>query len=104
MDADGSQGFLPALIKKYLANANSDLELLASSVQRGDAARFGKIAHRLKSSSANLGAMNLASICKELEVAGRAEQIEGADTLLTAIKSEYERVDQVLGQEIRNTV
>ncbi len=102
MDADGSGGFLRQLIDKYLANSSADLGHLAANVRSGDAEGLGKTAHRLKSASANLGAMMLASICKELETAGRSGQLDGAERLLAAIGSEYERVRQALIQEVRD--
>jgi len=102
MDADGSEGFLRQLIDKYLARSNDDLEHLASSLRSGDAEGLGKTAHRLKSASANLGAMTLASICKELETAGRSGQLDGAERRLAAIRSEYERVSQALSREVRD--
>ncbi len=102
MDAEGPEGFLRSLIDKYLVNSNADLEHLVSSVRNGDAEGLGKTAHRLKSASANLGAMTLASICKELETAGRSRQIGGAERLLGAIQSEYERVSMALSREIQD--
>jgi HPt (histidine-containing phosphotransfer) domain-containing protein len=103
MDTDGSGGFLRQLVDKYLANSSADLDRLASSVHSGDAEDLRKTAHRLKSASANLGAMILASICKELETAGRSGHIDGAERLLAAIRSEYGRVTQALTREIRDT-
>jgi CheY-like chemotaxis protein len=102
MDADGSGGFLRQLIDKYLANSSTDLEHLETSVRSRDAEGMGKTAHRLKSASANLGATILASICKELETAGRSGQLDGAERLLAAIGSEYERVSQALTREVRD--
>jgi signal transduction histidine kinase/CheY-like chemotaxis protein/HPt (histidine-containing phosphotransfer) domain-containing protein len=103
MDTDGSGGFLRQLTDKYLANSSADLDRLASGVRSGDAEDLRKTAHRLKSASANLGAMILASICKELETAGRSGHLDGAERLLAAIRSEYERVTQALTRETRET-
>jgi CheY-like chemotaxis protein len=102
MDADGSGGFLRQLIDKYLANSSADLDHLASSVRSGDAEALGKTAHRLKSASANLGAMVLSSICKDLETAGRSGELDGAERLVAAIRSEYERVSRALTREVRD--
>ena len=101
MDVDGPGGFLKSLIEKYLANANVDLENLQSNLRNGDAESLGKTAHRLKSASANLGAMVLATLCKELETAGRSGQLDGAQELLAALTSEFTRVSEALAQEAR---
>jgi two-component system sensor histidine kinase/response regulator len=41
-----------------------------------------KAAHALKSSSANVGAEQLATLCRELEALGRKETVDGAKPLL----------------------
>ena len=46
----------------------------------------------LKSSSANIGALHLASLCRELETAARAGTLDGASRMLPAIEAEYEGV------------
>ena len=99
MDADGSGAFLRQLAVKYLASSSADLEALADSVASGDAEAVGKTAHRLKSASANLGAMTLSAICRELETAGRAGRVGDAEPLVDAARSEYRRVSDALHQE-----
>ena len=42
-------------------------------------------AHTLKSTSANLGAVALAALCKELETMGRQARSDGADEILVEI-------------------
>jgi len=41
-------------------------------LETGDAETFTRQAHTLKSSSANLGAMKISALAKEMETAGRA--------------------------------
>ena len=100
MDSDGQGDFLQGLIEKYLNNSSTDLQNLESSMRIGDAEALGKTAHRLKSASANLGAMTLASLCKELETAGRSGQLDAAGAMLTALTFEYQRVSQALIREV----
>lgn len=65
----------------------------------GDALR--QAAHSLKSSSANLGATQLATLSKELEHRGRDRRLEGAAELLQAFEAHYLRVRDALTCELQ---
>lgn len=67
----------------------STLRLAIDDMATGDVRR---IAHTLKSASANVGADALAALCKEMEHLGRADTTEGADSLLTHMEQEFEAV------------
>jgi HPt (histidine-containing phosphotransfer) domain-containing protein len=56
-------------------------------------------AHSLKSSSANLGATQLAALCKELEQRGRDNDLQGAAELVDEIGKVYLRVCRALVME-----
>jgi CheY-like chemotaxis protein len=99
MDADGSAAFLQTLVAKYLASSEGDLARLDASAANGDAETLGKTAHRLKSASANLGAMGLSAMCRELEMAGRTGQIDDAEAQVAAVRAEYLRVSDALQHE-----
>ena len=50
----------------------------------------------MKSSSANLGAVNLAQLCEELEQLGKDKTIDKTPVILSDAKSEFQRVQQEL--------
>lgn len=60
-----------------------------------------RTAHSLKSSSANVGALNLSALFKELEVMGRARSLDHAGKFLDHAVTEYDRVKQALRQQIQ---
>jgi len=64
--------FLVELIDVYLADTPNRLALLRQAIEGGDAETCVREAHTLKSSSANLGALELSASAKEMEAAGRA--------------------------------
>ena len=66
------EDFLVELIDAYLGDAPDRLARLRQALEAGDAETFTFEAHTLKSSSANLGAMKVSAIAKEMEMAGRA--------------------------------
>ncbi|MEL6675187.1 MAG: Hpt domain-containing protein [Bacteroidota bacterium] len=70
-------------------------ELEAGVIQK-DADQIRNAAHALKSSNAQLGAMNFAAICGELEELARQSKIERAEAILSTLQQELLRVNQAL--------
>ena len=70
--------FVDELIDTYLADASVQLEAMQAAASSGDAAALVRPAHSLKSSSANVGAMALADICRALEAAARTGDVPDA--------------------------
>jgi len=69
------EDFLVELIDAYLDDGPMRLAGLRRAFDNGDVEAFTREAHSLKSSSANLGAMRVAAIAKEMERAGRAGEM-----------------------------
>jgi CheY-like chemotaxis protein/HPt (histidine-containing phosphotransfer) domain-containing protein len=66
----------------YFDHAPTLVTTLRQAVESGDTAGVEHAAHSLKSSSANVGALQLAQLCKALEDLGRTHALEQAATLL----------------------
>jgi CheY-like chemotaxis protein len=96
--ADGSD-LLTNLIGVYRSSSAELLESLSEAVERGDAQATQQAAHALKSSSLNVGARLLGSLCRQLEAMGREREIEGAKDLFGRIVAERERALEALGAE-----
>ncbi|HWR88967.1 MAG TPA: Hpt domain-containing protein, partial [Dissulfurispiraceae bacterium] len=60
-----------------------------------------RTAHALKSSSANVGAMRLSALFKEMEAAGRLKSLTETAHLLGRIESEYKVVRAALERELK---
>jgi HPt (histidine-containing phosphotransfer) domain-containing protein len=54
----------------------------------------------LKSSSANLGAQQLADLCQDLEERGRQQQLDNVRELLSQVVAEFTRVQHALHAEL----
>jgi HPt (histidine-containing phosphotransfer) domain-containing protein len=65
-------GLLVELIDLYLADAPQRMSEIRQALSTCDWKLLERAAHTLKSSSANIGALELSSICKELEAKARA--------------------------------
>ena len=78
------------------------LESMKNAVSQGEAQLVRETAHSLKSSSGNVGAVKLSSLCKEMEEAGRKANIDAAMGLLPQIQEEYERAKEALEQYVKD--
>jgi HPt (histidine-containing phosphotransfer) domain-containing protein len=59
-----------------------------------------RASHTLKSESANVGAVPLSSLCKELEEIAHADDRDGAAASVGAVLTEYRRVDAALRAQL----
>lgn len=91
---------LASVLRKYLDNSRDSVEALRDALRANDPARLQAVAHRLKSSSAQLGALGLATRCKELEMMGASKNLIDADRVLVELQSEYATACTVFRNEI----
>ena len=93
----------PSLVAKFIDmfcdDAPDQLQQLQSAIAATDADTTYKTAHRLKSSSANLGATQFSQLAKELEYSARRNDLSNSDELFQQLHSEYQRLQQTLLQE-----
>jgi two-component system sensor histidine kinase/response regulator len=94
--AMGSADLVTKVIGLYLNDSPQRLRELREALERGDTAGRGRIAHALKSASANLGAMTLGELCQRMERLGGTASTNEAQELLAAIEAEYAQVDAEL--------
>ncbi|MCV6613206.1 MAG: cache domain-containing protein [Amphritea sp.] len=94
MDADGT--FLQKIINAFLEKSPSDIAQLEMGLELNDPEQIRISAHSFKSSSYNLGAHLLAELCKQMEQAGREQDLAGAGDLIVEIRREYERASEAL--------
>jgi PAS domain S-box-containing protein len=89
---DNGPEAMSAIVDLFLNNGQHLLQRMKAALQHGDAAGLYQAAHALKGSSASLGALELATMCKLLEEAGRSGQTAFLEDTLEQTQSEYERV------------
>lgn len=96
-------GVLIAVIASYLEHAPQLLETMHAAVNQGDAKALRHAAHTLKSSSANLGALTLSALCKDLETMGDRGVVTPALSLLPTLTAEYQLVREALSAELQRS-
>jgi len=80
------------VIAAYVDDTPQQLSTLRRAIDGFDTGNVRRIAHTLKSASANVGAEALAALCKTMEHLGRADTTEGADAILTDMEHEFQAV------------
>lgn len=96
----GAPSMVRKIITMYLETSPALLQELIKGIESGEFERVRKVAHTLKSSSANVGATDLAALCKDLEQAARNAVPDVAQALSSKVVQEYLRVADELRDEI----
>ncbi|HEY6260449.1 MAG TPA: response regulator, partial [Nitrospiraceae bacterium] len=86
---------LGKLLAKYLDDSRQLVDQLRHAIESNDPAALNAVAHRLKSSSATLGALTVAARCKELEALGRDRRIEEAPDRFRQLERDFDAVCSV---------
>jgi CheY-like chemotaxis protein len=92
----GDAGFIRELIETYLGDAPGLFAQMRTALAAKDAETFRRAAHSLKSNSASLGALALSAQAKELEMMGKAANLEDAAAKLAVADAEYAKVQAAL--------
>jgi signal transduction histidine kinase/HPt (histidine-containing phosphotransfer) domain-containing protein len=87
--------FVVELINLYLTTASLDLQAMHKALVRGDVSEIRQLAHRLKGSSANIGATQMAALSEALESNDSAQD----ERKLCALEFEFEQVREALEAE-----
>jgi CheY-like chemotaxis protein len=88
----GGDVLVQKVIAAYVGDTPRQFETLLKAVRGEDADTVRRVAHSLKSASANVGADTLARLCKDLEQLGRSASILGAADLLSDMEQEFQAV------------
>ncbi len=89
-------GLLVELIDLYLSDAPQRMSEIEQSLASGDWKLLERAAHTLKSASANIGALGLSAICKELECQARSRDAQVCSSLYRRSAENLARVESAL--------
>ena len=88
LDPDGNDRLLARLIALYRDDSSQLLADIDNALKGGDADGVARAAHTLKSSSANLGATNVAALARQIEHSARAGDLTDLGTSLTRLRAQ----------------
>jgi HPt (histidine-containing phosphotransfer) domain-containing protein len=92
----------PALLEvfaQFMQDASARIGTMRATAAADDAIGLARAAHGLKSSSASLGALRMATICQEIEQLGQAGTGVAAMALVAQLATEFLRVQRALACE-----
>jgi len=100
LQEEGEPDILEELIELFLADVPPQLVALREAVEAGDAHSVERIAHTLKGTCGNMGAVRMESICAQLEERGRSEDLAAAPVRVSRLEEEFGRVRAVFEEEL----
>jgi HPt (histidine-containing phosphotransfer) domain-containing protein len=92
-------GVLEATVRAFAAEALPILETIRGAAREGGS-ELAKAAHKLKGSAGNIGAVQVAELCRQLEEAGRGELAPDAEAIAD-VEAALERVLESLEHHAR---
>jgi len=92
LDPDPKQEFIKELVKMFISLMPDQLASMRAALNSNNSIEAKNIAHRLKSSSANLGASRLAKACEFLEHLDPFCNPEQISHVFSQIEDEFARV------------
>ena len=101
LQATAGADFVAELVDTFLQEAPGMLAELRTAAADGDATRFRRAAHSLKSNAYTFGALALGSMARELELNGMGPAAAGVAARLDALDAEYARAAASL-KELRH--
>jgi len=97
----GRPNLLDKMILHFCGDSSQVLKKLRVGVAAGDVEATRGAAHSFKSSSAYLGALHLAELCKQIEAAALEQGPGAAAEIMVHIEAEYAAASQVLSGKLR---
>ncbi|MFW2367015.1 MAG: response regulator [Desulforhopalus sp.] len=100
LQIDGAPDILTRVVDAFLVSSDPIITQLRVAAESDDREVLQNNAHSLKSSSANVGAMKLSGISKELELGCKNNTLLNGSELVAAIEAEFVTVKHALLKEI----
>ena len=97
----GSGNLVHRVIQAYLESSAELMTRLGEEIESTNADGIRAHAHALKSSSANVGALNFSGLCKVLEAAGKQEDLSQVEATWQQMQDEHNKVIEELKCRIK---
>ncbi|MES2801738.1 MAG: Hpt domain-containing protein [Bdellovibrionota bacterium] len=94
----GGMELLVELHTVFISTSEALITDLHKAITAGDSLAVQEKAHSLKSSSGNMGALQLSQICMHLEKVGQSKDLSQAKILAQSLDKEFKQVSFELGK------
>ena len=101
LEKNGRADMLARVIEMYIEDSARLIENIQAGIAAGDADAVMRGAHSLKSSSANLGASQLAELCRRMEHQSRRENLEGLEQDMVNMMHTHTAVVEALALQVK---
>ncbi len=90
--SDDDEEFQLELLNMLATDVTDQIAMISSAIAQQNSKELQELGHYLKGSTANVGVNSMALISKQLEEAGRTEQLELATTCLAALADQQNKL------------
>jgi PAS domain S-box-containing protein len=97
----GRPDILASVLAQYLEDSRALVDQIRRAVESGNPKALYEAAHRLKSSSTQLGAKAIAARCAELETLGREARLDSATNLVEQLGCFHRSASEAIESELR---
>jgi CheY-like chemotaxis protein/HPt (histidine-containing phosphotransfer) domain-containing protein len=94
-----NSAFLQDLVAAFFRDSEAHIAAIRHAIATNDVEALERTAHLLKSSSANVGALGMAELCRTLQMLARTRTLSAAPPLAEQLAHEFSRVKQALQHE-----
>jgi two-component system sensor histidine kinase BarA len=95
----GEMDFVDELVDTFLEDGERQIDAMRAAVEHADMASLTRAAHSLKSGSLNVGALELGSLFRSLEEAGRSASVPDPGASVAPIASAFDAARRALLSE-----
>jgi HPt (histidine-containing phosphotransfer) domain-containing protein len=93
---EGEPDLIVELIDLYRNEGSRLIEVMKKGLEDADKPAIKRAAHSLRGSSSNLGILQMALICQEMEKSECSEALPFLQELLLSLEREFAKVDNIL--------
>ncbi|NLI34112.1 MAG: Hpt domain-containing protein [Deltaproteobacteria bacterium] len=92
---------LERIVNVFISYSADLIGYMEDAIHQDDSKAIQNTAHTLKSSSGNIGALRLSTLCRDLEAAGEKGSMEEARLLVADIRREHQCVKDALAEYLK---
>ena len=99
LSGDEAPDFLMTIVGHFLKDVPESVEQMRQALARADLSELAHLAHRLKGSASNVGALGMARMCEQIRATADARAVGRVCELLDTLEQEFKRVGTQLSRE-----